>query len=55
MIHLTADHPVHGEVPLCGRADWSGLTRSPERNECWECRAIETSWPDESGTVPCSR
>lgn len=41
MIHLAADHPVHGQIPLCGRADWSSLTRSPELNECWECRSID--------------
>ena len=46
MVHLETDHPEYGRVPLCGRADWSRLTRRNELNECWECASIEGhNWP----------
>ncbi len=40
MIHLTWDDSTHGPVPLCGRANWDGLTEQPAVNECWECASI---------------
>jgi hypothetical protein len=40
MIHILHVDPVYGGIPLCGRANWGGLTQSPERVDCWECRAI---------------
>ena len=40
MIHLQHEHELYGPVPLCGRANWDGLTRRPENNECWECASI---------------
>ena len=38
--HLRITDPVHGQVPLCGKSMWDGLTWNPELNECWECAAI---------------
>jgi hypothetical protein len=31
---------VHPAVPLCGRADWEGLTTLTYRSDCWECLSI---------------
>jgi hypothetical protein len=38
--HLYAHHERDGAIPLCGRADWDGLTAYDHRNECWECASI---------------
>lgn len=40
MIHNVQQHPVHGRIPLCGRAMWDDLTVSPQLTTCWECRSI---------------
>lgn len=40
MIHIETIDEKYGPVPLCGRANWDGLTTDPEKNECWECAAI---------------
>ena len=41
MIHIATVHEIHGEVPLCGRANWERLVSDNDPdNECWECASI---------------
>ena len=47
LIHLTAQHDVHGAIPLCGQAMWEAVTNAPDINECWECASIAGAYsPD---------
>lgn len=52
MIHIATEDDNHGLIPLCGRADWSGLTHA-QRSECWECNSIAGF--DEDAPCPCGR
>lgn len=48
LVHLLAEDPIYGPVPLCGRAMWDDLTEDRFLNECWECASIVGApWPQE--------
>lgn len=50
IVHLLYHHDTHGDVPLCGRADWESLTALDHLNQCWECASIAGTYQPAEAT-----